>query len=95
MTTSVNLVPNSERYTLGPDISVNTGFFQILPVILVTQQYNLYLGLLGQTIYLLLVVLHPLQSFRYHAVSPGLASTLISLGVEDDYYCDVQPISEG
>ena len=44
--------------SLGPDIPVNTGFFQILPVILVTQQYNLYLGLPGWTIYLLVVVLH-------------------------------------
>ena len=58
MTMSVNLAPNSECYTLGPDIPVNTGFFQILPVILVTQQYDLYLGLLGWTIYLLVVVLH-------------------------------------
>ena len=44
--------------SLGPDIPVNTGFFQILPVILVTQQYDLYLGLPGWIIYLLVVVLH-------------------------------------
>jgi hypothetical protein len=47
--------------SLGLDIPVNTGFFQILPVILITQQYDLYLGLPGWTIYLLVVVLHPLQ----------------------------------
>ena len=69
MTTSVNLAPNSEHYTLGPDIPVNTGFFQILPVILVTQQYILYLGLPGRTVYLLLVILHPLQSFQQYLVT--------------------------
>ena len=40
--------------SLGPDI----------PVILVTPQYNLYLGLPGCTVYLLVVILHPLQSFQ-------------------------------
>ncbi len=55
--------------SLGLDIPVNIGFFQILPVILVTQQYILYLGLPGQTIYLLLVVLHPLQSFQQYLVT--------------------------
>ena len=47
--------------SLGPDILVHNVFFQILPVILVTQQYNLYLGLPGQTVHLLLVILHTLQ----------------------------------
>ena len=54
--------------SLGPDIPVNTGFFQILPVVLVTQQYILYLGLPGQTIYLVLLVLHPIQSFQQYLV---------------------------
>jgi hypothetical protein len=37
--------------SLGPDIPVNTAFFKYLPVVLVTQQYNLYLGLPVQTVY--------------------------------------------
>ena len=54
--------------SLGPDVPVNTGFFQILPVVLVMQQYILYLGLPWWTIYLLLLVLHPIYSFQQYLV---------------------------
>ena len=54
--------------SLGPDDPVNTGLFQIFLLVLVMQQYFLYLGLTGRTIYLLLLVLHPLQPFQKYLV---------------------------
>ncbi len=60
--------------SLGLDIPVNTAFFKYLLVVLVTQQYNLYLGLLVQTVYPLL---HPLQSFQQLNYMPGFVAAAL------------------